>query len=64
MGPHENVMSLVEVLEDDSQFYIVLPFCDGGEICQWFERKRFSLPEQVGPPLTERACRSGQAGSG
>lgn len=44
---HPNVMGLVEVLEDPECIYLVLPFCDGGEICQWFERSRYMLREEV-----------------
>jgi len=44
---HPNVMGLVEVLEDEECIYLVLPFCDGGEICQWFERSRYMLREEV-----------------
>lgn len=44
---HPNVMGLVEVLEDQDCIYLVLPFCDGGEICQWFERSRYMLREEV-----------------
>lgn len=47
MGPHTNVMSLIEVLEDSRHIYLVLPFCNGGEICNWFEKKRHTLPEHV-----------------
>ncbi len=47
-GGHPNVMGLVEVLQDADNIYIVLPFCDGGEVCQWFERSRYMLREEVG----------------
>jgi len=49
-GGHPNVMGLVEVLQDTENIYIVLPFCDGGEVCQWFERSRYMLREEVRPP--------------
>ena len=44
---HPNVMGLVEVMQDQECIYLVLPFCDGGEICQWFERSRYMLREDV-----------------
>ena len=44
---YEFVMGLVEVLQDADNIYIILPFCDGGEICQWFERSRYMLREEV-----------------
>ena len=29
---HSNVMRLVELLEDDACLYLVLQYCDGGEL--------------------------------
>jgi serine/threonine protein kinase len=46
-GGHPNVLGLLEALQDDHNIYLVLPFCDGGEICQWFERSRFMMKEDV-----------------
>lgn len=46
-GVHPNVMHLVEVVQDQENIYIILPFCDGGELCQWFEGQRRILPEDV-----------------
>ena len=67
-GGHSNVMGLVEVLQDAENIYIVLPFCDGGEVCQWFERSRYMLREEVSfialpsslppslPPVLTQTC--------
>jgi len=46
-GIHQNVMHLIEVVQDAENIYIILPFCDGGELCQWFEGQRRTLPEDV-----------------
>jgi serine/threonine protein kinase len=46
-GMHPNVMGLIEVVEDEEYIYMILPYCDGGELCQWFERSRFNLHEDL-----------------
>lgn len=46
-GIHPNVMHLVEVVQDQENIYIILPFCGGGELCQWFENQRRILSEDV-----------------
>lgn len=50
-GGQPNVMGLVETIHDSHCIYMILPFCDGGEICGWFAQTRFNLGEDAARTL-------------
>ncbi|CAM9501836.1 unnamed protein product [Pylaiella littoralis] len=49
-GRHPNVIEVVEVLQDDHYIYVVLPFCDGGELFSAVSTTR-GLSEDVARPM-------------
>ena len=50
-GDHPNVIGLIEALQDADNIYLILPYCDGGELCQWFLEKRYMLPNDTARAL-------------
>ena len=35
LGDNHHVLELVEALQDENYLYIVMPFCEGGDLAQW-----------------------------
>eukprot|EP00928_Gymnodinium_smaydae_P079567 TRINITY_DN63467_c0_g1_i1.p1 TRINITY_DN63467_c0_g1~~TRINITY_DN63467_c0_g1_i1.p1 ORF type:complete len:585 (-),score=129.91 TRINITY_DN63467_c0_g1_i1:88-1737(-) len=46
---HEHICGIHEVLEDQANYYIIIDFCSGGEVADWFQRleEGYWLQEQT-----------------
>ena len=47
---HPNIIHLYEVFENVDYFYIIMEYCEGGDLFSYLEKRNFILPE-------DKACR-------
>ena len=48
---HPNIANLIDIKEDDKNYYIVLEYCNGGSLAQflekYYEKNKKGLPEEM-----------------
>jgi len=48
LGDNRHVLSLVEALHDEEYLYIIMPYCEGGDLVDWIFHKRDRIHENFG----------------
>jgi len=44
---HPNIIQLYDVFENLDYFYIIMEYCNGGDLFSYLEQRNFHLPEQL-----------------
>ena len=53
---HPNIVSLYDVFENEEYFYIIMEYCDGGDLFSYLEERNFRLPEQQVCEIIHKIC--------
>ena len=53
---HPNIITLYDVFENEDYFYIIMEYCDGGDLFSYLEERKFVLPEQQACEIIHKIC--------
>lgn len=53
---HPNLISMIDLFETSTHYYIVIDLCSGGDMYDYLERRNFRIPEKRAWELASQLC--------
>jgi tRNA A-37 threonylcarbamoyl transferase component Bud32 len=53
---HPNIIQLYDVFENVNYFYIIMEYCEGGDLFSYLEKRNFRLPEKKAAEFMHKMC--------
>jgi tRNA A-37 threonylcarbamoyl transferase component Bud32 len=53
---HPNIIQLYDVFENINYFYIIMEYCEGGDLFSYLEKRNFRLPEKMAAKFMHKMC--------
>ena len=53
---HPNIITLYDIFENVNYFYIIMEYCEGGDLFSYLEDRHFRLPEQQVAKFMHKMC--------
>ena len=53
---HPNIIQLYDVFENINYFYIIMEYCEGGDLFSYLEKRNFRLPENKAAKFMHKMC--------
>lgn len=53
---HPNIIRLLDVFEDEQYIYLIMEYCNGGDLFNFLEDRNFDIPEQKACEIVHKIC--------
>ena len=58
IAKHPNIIQLYDVFENEETIYIIMEYCEGGDLFSYIEKRGFRLPEKRAAEIIHKLCTS------